>query len=200
MAYSDFRTLRQLEERFVIHHQFGNFLTEITPVAPTIYFENDLHEALLYPTYPSEKAKSELLIMPILKEIRRHSNTFQVFSGFAFDVDVSRGLNGFCDYLLSRDPNSVEIADPVFCVVEAKDRTVEEGFAQAGAEMLAAQLYNQQRTHTEPVIYGCVTNADVWMFLRLIDTTLTIDRTRFYISERDVPVLIGAFLQLILLP
>ena len=197
MAYSDFRTLRQLEERLSVRHRFDTFLTAIEPVQPTIFFQNDLREALLYPTYPSEKAKSELLIMPILKEVRRHSNTFQVFSGFMFDVDSSRGLTGFCDYLLSRNPESVEIADPVFCIVEAKDRTVEEGFAQAGAEMLAAQLYNQQQQHDEPAIYGCVTNADVWMFLRLNGQVLTIDRTRFYIGERDVPELLGTFLQII---
>ena len=48
----------------------------------------------------------------------------------------------------------------------------------------------------EPV-YGYVTNAYVWMFLRLNGQVLTIDRTRFHIGERDVPELLGDFLQII---
>jgi len=42
-------------------------------------------------------------------------------------------LYGFCDYLLSTHTQTLEINSAVFCIVEAKNRAVAEGFAQAGA-------------------------------------------------------------------
>ncbi len=54
--------------------------------------------------------------------------------------------------------NSIDIKAPVFCVVEAKNRTVEEGLAQAGASMLAAALFNERKDTTRylRVCYDCL--------------------------------------------
>ncbi len=71
------------------------------------------------PLYNSEKAKSELLIMPILKKIRRNNKFLNIFSGYNFEVNGSVGLNGFYDYLLSTDTQSLEVNSAVFCIVEA---------------------------------------------------------------------------------
>ena len=120
MPYSDFKSLRQLEKQFGITYTFDHIFTDIQPVMPSHYLTHDLLEAQDYPTYPSEKAKSELMIMPVIKEIKRNNPSFQVFSGFSFDVDSSQGLNGFCDYLFSKEPKILEIKSPVFVLLKPK--------------------------------------------------------------------------------
>src|SRR4029077_1721201 len=53
----------------------------------------------------TEKARSEFIIAPVLSELRRLlGGSFGLFSGVEFDVDSSRGLNGFCDVLPTRSP------------------------------------------------------------------------------------------------
>jgi hypothetical protein len=41
--------------------------------------------------------------------------------------------------------------------------------------MYAAQLFNQQHNKEQAAIYGCVTNALVWCFLKLENNNLLID-------------------------
>jgi hypothetical protein len=198
MAYSDFKSVEQLSVKFGIKHTYANFLGETPLIQPSIYVLNDLEEALEFPLYNSEKAKSELLIMPLLKEVRRHFKNFIVYSGYNFDVDNAQGLNGFCDYLLSSSEQSVEIHSPVFCLVEAKNKTVEEGFAQVGAEMYAAQIFNEKEGKPTPVVYGCVTDGDTWVFLKLENKHLLTDKARYHFDEANLPKLLGVFVKIAL--
>jgi len=143
MAYSDF-TLSKLQRKFGIeYHRDNLFYLPFNKITPSERLQMDIDEGLLLPIF-SEKAKSELLITPIFREIRRiNNNKFTFFSGFSFDVDSQKELNGICDFLLTRKPDAVEINDPIFCLVEAKNRTIEEGFGQCAAEMYAAFLFNK---------------------------------------------------------
>jgi hypothetical protein len=126
----------------------------------------------------TEKAKSELLVSPVLVEARRlASERVQLFSGEEFDVDRERGLNGFCDFLFSRSENPFTIDAPVLMLVEAKRGELETGLGQCVAEMLAAQIYNQNQEQSIPVIYGCVTSGRLWQFLKLEASNVTIDST-----------------------
>ena len=197
MAYSDFTSLRQLEKAFNIKHTIANFLAHTTPELPTEKLRFDLQEAAEMPLHASEKAKSELLIMPILKEIRRNHKTLNIYSGYAFDVNPKLGLNGCCDYLLSTDTDSFDISSAVFCLVEAKNRSVEEGLGQAGAEMVAAQQFNEAENKPNLTVFGCVTNAYDgptfrWLFLKLENNLLTLDTERYYLSDNELPRLLGA--------
>jgi hypothetical protein len=198
MAYSDFTSLKQLEKAFNVGHKISSFLANSLPKQPTDKLLFDLQEASEMPLHSSEKAKSELLIMPILKEIRRTHKSFSIFSGYAFDVNPTLGLNGYCDYLLSTDTNSFDIASAVFCLVEAtggvpQNRSIEEGLGQVGAEMIAAQQFNDTENKPNVTVFGCVTNAHEWMFLKLENSTLTIDTERYYLTENDLSRLLGAW-------
>lgn len=195
MAYSDFKTLKQLHEKFGILNKKTNLFNKIKPIKPSEYLLHDLQEAKDYPIYTSEKAKSEFIITPLVKEIRRINQNFKLYSGYNFDVAPEMGLNGFCYYLLSSDTESFEINSPVFCLIEAKDRSVEEGFAQAGAEMYAAKIFNDKNENPLPCIYGCVTNAEAWNFLKLKENILYIDEKKYYNIEEEelLPQLLGAF-------
>jgi hypothetical protein len=192
MAYSDFTSLRQVEKAFGVQHSIAHFLAHTTPELPTDKLRFDLQEAADMPLHASEKAKSELLIMPVLKEVRRKHRTFNIYSGYAFDVNPALGLNGYCDYLLSTDTDSFDIASAVFCLVEAKNRSVEEGLGQAGAEMVAARQFNEAENVPNQAVFGCVTNAYEWLFLKLENNLLTLDPDRYYLSEKELPRLLGA--------
>jgi hypothetical protein len=138
----------------------------------------------------SEKAKSEFLIAPILAEIEeRNIQSIALFSGYNFEVDKSRGLNGFCDFIFSKDPNALNIAAPVFCVVEAKNDNLDIGISQCFAEMYAAQIFNQQKKLNLPVVYGAVTTGYAWQFLQ-IDGKIGIADTTIY-SIDNLPVILG---------
>ena len=72
----------------------------------------------------TEKAKSEFIIAPVLLELRRLlGGTFGLFSGIELDVDVSRGLNGFCDFILTREARQFVLSTPLVAIVEAKETT-----------------------------------------------------------------------------
>jgi hypothetical protein len=91
--------------------------------------------------------------------------------------------------MISAKPKIVELQSPIFCLVESKNKTPDEGFAQCAAEMYAAQRYNEQNGEPRDVIYGTVTNAFDWIFLKLEGKTVYIDKTRYYLN--DLPLLIG---------
>ena len=192
MAYSDFVSISQLEDQFGITQNRTRLFEGITPVAASDTLLNELYESASLPLL-TEKAKSEFLIAPIFKEVRRHNQyAISFFSGYNFDVASEQGLTGFCDYLFTTETHSIDIKAPVFCVVEAKNRTVEEGLAQAGASMLAAALFNERKGTSQPAIYGCVTTAYEWVFLRLHDAMLDIDITqRYSLEEHSLPYLLG---------
>ncbi len=195
MAYSDF-TLNKLEQKFgLLQRRTDLFQKPTRKIKPSIRLKADLEDAKHFPLL-NEKVKSELITTPILKELwRRNEGKFTFFSGFTFDVDTEQSLNGVCDYLLSTATNSIEIKAPVFCLVEAKNRAIEEGLGQCAAEMYAARLYNKEFGLETNIIYGAVTNAFDWVFLKLENNTITIDTDRYFIN--DLSALLGVLQQII---
>ena len=190
MAYSDFTLISDLEDRFGIIQKRKNIFPNPTSLFPSDRLLWDLEDAELVPIN-TEKAKSEHLIVPILKEILRKNRNFSYFSGFQFDVDKERGLAGFCDYIFSTETDAIEIKSPVFCIIEAKNRSIEDGYAQAGAEMIASRIFNEKKGKPTPIIYGCVTNAFDWSFLQLENDILWIDTERYYLETNSLPQILS---------
>ena len=53
----------------------------------------------------TEKARSELIISPIIVELRKYFNRqISLFFGTEFNVDKSKGLTGRYDFLISYSP------------------------------------------------------------------------------------------------
>ena len=143
----------------------------------------------------TEKSRSEWIIAPILAEVREMCGDISIFSGKKFNVDVERGLDGFCDYLVSLNPEQYYIAAPVVAIVEAKNEDIVEGFGQCLATMVASGIFNQ-REHIElPAIYGAVTTGTNWKFLKLIGQTAYIDQDEYYLKE--IETLLGIFAHII---
>ena len=190
MSYSSF-TLSKLRQQFGLQQKVQRlFQDDIASIQPSQRLLDDLKEGQLLPTF-SEKAKSELLITPIIKEVRRNNPSFTFFSGFAFNVDEKKGLTGHPDFLLTARTDIAEIEAPVFFLVEAKNRAIEEAYGQCGAELYAARIYNKNDGKDTPILYGVVTNAFDWVFMKLENNTIFIDNNRYYLKE--VPKLLGIF-------
>jgi hypothetical protein len=134
----------------------------------------------------TEKARSEMIITPILIAARKQLNAdFNLFSGVEFDVEPEQGLGGYCDFILSRSAEKLFVAAPVVMLVEAKNENINRGLGQCVAEMVAAQLFNQREQNPITTIYGVVTTGTNWKFLRLIDQQVEIDLKEYYLSEID---------------
>jgi hypothetical protein len=191
MAYSRF-TLSQLKQDFGITlDESQNLFGQVSPRPVSELLTLTLQDSLTLATrVNTEKARSELLIAPILMEIRRQLNhQISFFSGSEFNVDADRGLDGYCDYLLSRSPEQLEITAPVIVLIEAKKENLMGGVAQCIAEMIAAQVLNDRSNNRIPMIYGAVTSGTNWQFLTLQGTQVNLDTTEYFIS--DVEKIIG---------
>lgn len=132
----------------------------------------------------TEKAKSEFIIAPVLLELRRLlGGAVGLFSGVALDVDPGKGLTGVCDFILTKATHQFILSTPLVTVVEAKNDNLRNGLGQCIAEMYAAALYNQQEGGTIEAVWGVVTTGSAWKFLRLENTTVTLDVKEYYIDN-----------------
>jgi hypothetical protein len=183
MAYNDF-SLQDAISQFDLTLIESDFCEALPPVSPKSEFLNIFEQYLpLAQKAKSEKAKSELLVSPILVELLRLAdNQIQLFSGEEFNVDRERGLNGFCDFLLSKSTISSIIQAPIVMLVEAKKGDLDLGLGQCAAEMVAAQIFNANEDKPIPVIYGCVTSGKLWQFLKLENNDLTLDLTEYPVT------------------
>ena len=186
MAYSDFTIDRVRHELGITLDFSASLFDQVSPVAVSDWLVDTL--ALMAPMAMAntEKARSEFMVAPILGElVKRLDYGIFVFSGKDFNVDSDRGLVGYCDFLVSRSPESISIQAPVCTIVEAKKEDINGGIAQCIAEMVAAQIFNERKGAAIDRIYGVVTSGMAWRFLILEGTIARIDRLEYYISQVD---------------
>jgi hypothetical protein len=128
----------------------------------------------------NEKARSELIIAPILLEVwRLTGRRIGFFSGVEFEVARERGLTGYCDFILSRSRLQVILSAPVMTIVEAKHENIKAGLGQCAAAMVAARIFNEREGEGPTTIHGAVTSGTNWRFLKLESDHLLVDRPEF---------------------
>jgi hypothetical protein len=191
MPYSDF-TLEKVKRDFEISTIEA---TDIFANIPDIEGSQLLKDILQY-NIPiavasnSEKARSEMIISPILLDLRRQLNDqINLFSGVEFNVDATKGLNGICDFIITRSQERLIVTSPVVIIVEAKKENIPAGLGQCMAEMIAAKIFNEKAGAQNSVIYGTVTTGSVWQFLKLEGSTIAIDLSEYYL--KDVNKILG---------
>jgi hypothetical protein len=185
MAYSDFK-LADLKQRFqLIIDENVDLFSEAPSVPVSAWLTETLHETLtLALAINTEKVRSELLIAPILVELRKQTGrTTSLFSGVDFSVDATQGLNGICDYIISQSSQQLFISAPVLIIFEAKNENIKGGFPQCIAAMIAAQRFNEREQNSIPIIYGAVTTGTNWRFLQLESSVVRIDDREYYIDN-----------------
>jgi hypothetical protein len=189
MAYSEFTALSKVQTAFnLVIEEDRNLFSDIESVMPSDYLQQTLKEYLpLATAINTEKARSEFLIAPILAELRRQANyQISLFSGTEFNVDQEQGLSGYCDYIISCSKEQYFIRVPVLTIVEAKNENIKGGLGQCIAEMVAAQIFNQQEGQILPEIYGVVSTGTVWKFIVLKENLISIDSQEYYINQIDL--------------
>ena len=173
MSYSDF-SLSSVKKAFQLNLiEKADLFADCAELQPSLLLRETLKENLsLALASNTEKSRSEMLIAPILIDLRRqYSNHIGIFSGINFTVDPVQGLNGNCDFLISYSDDLLLITAPIITLVEAKKEDLNGGLGQCIAEMIAAQYFN----------------------LKLSDRNVWIDLTEYYLD--NLPKILGVLAQ-----
>lgn len=197
MAFRDFKYPDVLAAFGLTADTPADLFAGVPPVPPPASLTDSLAvSAPLAGIVSTEKGRSEGMIAPVLFAFcGRYHARIGLYSGGTFDADPDAGLNGVCDFLLSRSPQQPFITPPAVVIFEAKRDDIIEGLGRCVAGMVGARRFNQR--HGAPVdpIYGCVTTGSLWKFLRLAGDGLTIDLPEYHLGQVDR--LLGIFTHII---
>ncbi len=198
MPYSDFNLKKVKQELGVKLVERQNVFSAIKPVEITPILTEILKENVpLARAINTEKARSELIIANILVEVRKIlHHQISLFSGIEFNVDKEKGLNGFCDFIISASQEQLILSRPIITVVEAKNENIIGGLGQCIAEMVAASIFNQTENNGEiRKLYGVVTTGTAWKFLKMEGLDVFIDLDEYLIENPDK--IIGILLEML---
>ena len=185
MAYSDF-TIPELKKRFLLKiDEETNLFEDVPEVELPFTLVDILRRYLpLALNLNTEKARSELVIAPVLTEFKLlYRDRISLFSGLEFNVDETTGLKGRCDYILSESPEQLVLTAPICVLVEAKNENIIAGIPQCLAEMVAALKFNEANGMLPAPIYGIVTTGMQWRFLRLKEKQANVDAMEYTIQS-----------------
>lgn len=193
-SYSHF-TLEAIETQFGIKNRMVSLFDLIKEIPVSDFLQRLLNNVAKLPM-KSEKARSEMVVFPILLELRDlQNNFFTIYSGDTLNVDEKIGLKGECDFIIAKDTGSLNVNAPIFQVVEAKKNDFDIGIPQCAAQMIASKIFNEKKGMDLNVIYGCVTTGEAWQFMKYIDNEILIDTRKYYLG--DVGELLGVLNEII---
>ncbi|MDE0427351.1 hypothetical protein F4Y59_07270 [Candidatus Poribacteria bacterium] len=189
MAFSDFKAISEVLEKFRIVYTEKDFFTVEVPLNPSEQFLQDFEFCRQHiDVFASEAARCEVIIFPILKEIYKgYADTYALWIQKPITYDEI--LNGTPDYLISTksELGRPVVGTPLILLAEAKKNDFEQGWGQCLAELVAAQKINDD---PEFPVYGVVSDGISWQFGCLIGDVFTQNRTNFGVD--NLPVLFGA--------
>ncbi|HMV50554.1 MAG TPA: hypothetical protein PLD20_16110 [Blastocatellia bacterium] len=185
MAYSDF-TLKSVKQTFSLktdeqQELFAKIVDVKTSEHLTAWLQEQVPLGLAIGT---QKARSEMIIAPILVEARKlMQRRVSLFSGVGFDVAPDQGLSGMCDFIFCRSAEQLMLTSPFLVVVGAEKEDINQGIARCIAEMVAARMFNEREETGVKTIYGVVTVGSIWKFLKLEGQTVFVDRGEYYLPQ-----------------
>ena len=190
MAFSDFKTIPEVLERFKITYTAKDFVQiEEIPGTPSAQFLQDFEFCIQYiDVFASEAARCEAIIFPILKEIyKTYAEHYALWIKKALVYDET--LTGTPDYLISTrsELGLPVVGTPLILLVEAKQNDFEHGWSQCLSALVAAQKINEDPDFP---VYGIVSDGTLWQFGRLVGTAFTRNRTS--VTMDNLSVLFGA--------
>ncbi len=183
MAFSDYKTIAQVQEEYNIKYSEADFI-EITDLKPSDFFvkEFEFSEQNM-DIYTSESSRCENIIYPILREVyKSFIDKYTLWSHKSITYDAK--LNGTPDYLFSTksELGKTVLGFPIVIVVEAKNNDFSEGWGQCLAELIAVQKLNKAE---ELPVYGIVTDGELWQFGKLVSDEFTKSKLRITITDLD---------------
>lgn len=188
MAFSDFKTISEVQEKFDIKYSYSDFFG-VEAKAPSEQFLKEIEFSQQHFDFlSSEGSRCEVVIFPILREIYKdYTENYGLWVKKSITYDEI--LNGTPDYLVATksELGITVVGTPLIMMVEAKKNDFEQGWGQCLAEMVAAQ---KMKDNPDFPLYGIVTDGITWQFGRLVADVFTRNRTNF--SLDNLPNLFGA--------
>lgn len=190
MSFREY-SVDDVQQRLGLRLRDADLIPEVPPFIVSAEFAERVRYGVdLATSIDTEKAKSEFIIAPVLLELRRLTgDRFKLFSGVEWNVDPTRGLNGYCDFILTRGGSQLFVSAPFLAIAEAKNDHIINGLGQCIAAMFAATVMNQSAGSPQAVVYGIVSTGTLWRILRLTGDLVEIDTDNLMVS--DLPRLMG---------
>ncbi len=116
--------------------------------------KDNLNEILPYISLATEISRREFLISPVILDFI-HYTKCKVRSEYL--IKVNEQLQGYLDYLIQLKQELL--------VIEAKKGDLDYGMTQLCAELIALDLWQENKNQTEFI--GAVTTGQIWQFARL---------------------------------
>ena len=184
MTYRDF-TLKTVTKKFDLTiSDRTDMFANVPELEPSTLLVQVLKENVpIALSSNTDKSRSSLITAPILIELRKLLN-YQIglFCGIDFTVDITKGLDGNCDFLISHSSHLLILTAPVIAIVEAQNEDINASLGSCVAEMLAIRIFNECEGNPNATItYGAVTSGQNWRFLRLKGQVIEIDLTEYYL-------------------
>lgn len=191
MLYSSF-TFASMHSQFGLKQNLDLWLPDSVELVSAPELERYYRHMLRFPAN-TEKARSEVFVMPLLLELwRRHADVLTLFSGERIDAEPEAGLAGECDFVICARPRLFWVEAPVICVIEAKREDMQLGLTQCAAQLVGVHRFNERAGIASPVLIGCATTGVSWQFLRLREGQLLDIDPRLYNLD-DLPRLLGVW-------
>ncbi len=188
MAFSDFKRISEVQERFSVKYTIGDFFMA-EPEDPPEQFLQELRFTLQHiNVFSSEASRCEAIIFPVLREVyKTYANRYALWIREPITYDET--LSGTPDYFIATksELGMTVVGSPLIMLVEAKKNDFEQGWAQCLAELVAAQKINAA---PDIPVYGIVSDGTFWQFGRIVEDAFTQHHTNF--SVDNLPLLFGA--------
>jgi hypothetical protein len=190
MAFSDFNSISEVQQRYRIRYDEDKIITfHDTPLPQTFVKDLEFYQKNL-DIFTSEAARSEIIISPLLREIYKNHYTRYSF-WIQKKLHYDSYLTGTPDYMFSQksELGKTVLEHPVVIIIEAKKNDFEQGWGQCLAELVASQKIN---SNPNLPVYGIVTDAILWQLGQLIGNkfiknvdNLTIDQLSILYGTLD---------------
>ncbi|MGD1715161.1 hypothetical protein [Hydrocoleum sp. CS-953] len=193
MAFSDFKTISDVQKKYRIKYSEENFIVNQELLPSDIFIKDFEFNKENIDLFASEASRSEIIISPLLREVyKKHYQKYSFWIRKSISYDET--LSGTPDYLFSQrsELGKTVLEKPIVIVVEAKKNDFEQGWGQCLAELLASQKINDNFPRA---VYGIVTDGNLWQFGKLVADTFIKDSGNFTID--NLPRVYGALENLV---
>ncbi len=170
-SFSTFKTLEDALVHFKVaettNHIFPSYLSKVeVPIELERYLNFNVQEM---PYKASEYSLCEMIIFPILRDVWINFRGKLLLWSHK-NIGNNTDITDIPDYVIAKRSPYGRVMDlPFWVLIEAKKDDFDEGWGQCLAQMVTAQSLNQDNE----IIYGIVTNGELWQFGQLERHTFT---------------------------
>jgi hypothetical protein len=184
MAFRDF-SIRGATDRLRVEIVEADLVSSIAPVILRDEIVQQVRAGVeVALAVNTGKARSEFILALVLLELKRSApSSFGLFSGIELNVDPNRGLDGTCDFILTKSRMQLILTAPLLTVVGCENDNVHDGLGRCVAQMFAAWEFNRLANAPADVVHGVVTTGTAWKFLQMRKTEVSIDIHEYYIVD-----------------